>query len=215
MPIHEMQGKPGRLWVDELNAEVDLRDRRFGSKYDSVSVAAGLTAAGTQLIFFQNIQGKTLIDTNLSRPSQLDAGELMWIHRVGLYIRANTGDIFVAVNDIKRFGDNAYLTVNMNNLLLTSGPAYEYQSGYGYYGSDAGPNGICSIGVPSLGAAMMLPQPQYWTPESTVQATIDFFNRNWTAGQNVPLANRMPTFAAPITVTLHFWGEILRATTKG
>lgn len=215
MGIKEVQGKPGRLYVEETGKEVEIRDRRFGSKYDSVSVNTGLMAAGTQLEFFRDLGGKTRADTNMQTPNKLNAGELMWIHRVGIYIRSANGDLMVPTADIKRVADDACFRVELNDLLLIDGLVYESQSGYGFYGSELGAAGIAAVGVPSLGAALMLPQPQFWTPESTITGRIEFLGRAWTAGQNLAAANQMPTFTGPVTVTCHVWGEILRATTKG
>jgi hypothetical protein len=215
MGVKEVQGKPGRLFIEETGKEVEIRDRRFGSKYDSVSINAGAMAAGTALEFFRDLGGKTRADSNFQTPNRLNSGELMWIHRVGIYIRSANGNIMVPVADIKRVADDSTFRVELNDLLLIDGVTYESQSGYGFYGSDAGAAGIAAVGVPSLGAALMLPQPQFLTPEATVTGRIEFLARNWTAGQNLAAGDQMPIFTGAVTVTCHLWGEILRATTKG
>lgn len=215
MGVREVQGKPGRLFIEELNREVEVRDRRWGSKYDSISIATGAMAAGTAFEFFRDLGGKSRIDTNLTTPNKLNAGELMWIHRVGVYIRSASGNLMVPVADIKRVADDAYFRVELNDLILQEGAVFEFQSGYGFYGSDGSAAGIAAVGVPSTGAAIKLPQPQFWTPDSTVTGRIEFLTRAWTAGQNVAAADQMPNFTTPIIVTACLWGEILRATTKG
>jgi len=215
MGVKEVQGKPGRLFIEETGKEVEVRDRRFGSKYDSISINAALMVAGTAFEFFRDLGGKTRADANFQTPNRLNSGELMWIHRVGIYIRSASGDTLVPTADIKRVADNATFRVELNDLLLIDGICYESQSGYGFYGSELGAAGMAAVGVPSLGAALMLPQPQFLTPEATVTGRIEFLARNWTAGQNLAAANQQPTFTSVVTVTCHLWGEILRATTKG
>jgi len=215
MAVREIPGKPGALFIEELGVEIDIRDLRWDSKYDSVSIAAGAMVAGTQFVFWRDLGGKQAIDTNISSPNRLAAGEVMLLKRVGVYIRSASGNLMVPTADFKRCVDDAYLRYTLNDLLVAEGPLFKFQSGYGFVGSEAGAPGIISNGVASTSAADMLNRDQVVTKDMDLGGVMTFFDRNWTAGQNIGANDRMPTFTTPVVVTAVWHGEVKRAVTKG
>jgi len=179
--IEPIPGQPG-LFRDPANPNViiNIRDFREGDKYDSVVVPTGSQTAGTEFTFFNNLQGKTLMDKNINTPTKLSAGESMILDRIGLYIRSSTGISFPSPQDYKSLVDNAYYRLNINGLLQDEGPAIKFPSGYGLYGStqESG-QGIVSIGVPATASASRLIRKQLLNQNHEISATLTFMKRDW------------------------------------
>ncbi len=75
MALRPIKGEPGKF-LDTVSGEVlDISDYREDDKYDTTFIAAGAVVAGTQLIFFRDIQNKREIDTSFTQVSRLIARE--------------------------------------------------------------------------------------------------------------------------------------------
>ena len=134
MALRPIKGRPGKFLDTSSGKVLDISDYREDDKYDSVAIPAGTIAAGTELVFYRDIQNKRAVDTNFSQTSRLSAGEEMIIDRVGLAIRLATGNILPTPADIKRIVENSFYRVEINRLLLIEGPAIKFPTGYGLWG---------------------------------------------------------------------------------
>lgn len=189
-----VKGKPG-LFLNKLtNQMVNIVEWREDDKYDTVTIPAGLIAAGTFFNFFRDLQNKNMIDTNLTTARRLPAGEEMIIDRLWTYIPESTGNTNPTPTDVKKIGDNGYVKFQINRKDVAEGPLIKFPSGYGFAGNtvEAG-QGVITVGVPSTAAAAKLVREQYITHEHDLDAVLTFFGRGWDA-----------TIAMPTTlVTLH------------
>jgi len=169
--------------------------------------------AGAEYIFFRDIERKRLIDTNFTQPVRLSAGEQMVVDRVGLTVRNAVGDYALHPDDFPRVVENAYLRVDVNQLMLIEGIATTFASGYGLsYLSVA--SASMNIGVPSQAAAPKLLRTQTLTELHEVIGYYSFFNRDWAnvAGFD---GIEMPTIKTPyVFVTCFLHGLIKTAVNK-
>jgi hypothetical protein len=134
MALMPIEGQPGLFReVDEagnpVGPVINIRDFREGDKYDSICIPTGSISAGTEFFFFQDVQGKRLLDTNIKTPSKLSAGESMVLDRIGLYVRSSTGIAFPPPQDYKTILDNSYYKLEINGILQDEGPAVKFPSG--------------------------------------------------------------------------------------
>ena len=181
MALEPIQGQPG-LFRDpaDPNTIVNIRDYREGDIYDSVAVLPGCQTAGTEYIFFQNIQGKREIDTNLRTPSKLSAGQSMVLDRIGLDVRLSTGNSTPPVRDVKSILFNGFYSLKINDILQDSGPAIKFPSGYGLYGQtqETG-QGVVSNGVPATASTSRLVKKQLLNQNHELFGVLRFDARNW------------------------------------
>lgn len=181
MALEPIQGQPG-LFRDpaDPNTIVNIRDYREGDIYDSILVTHGAQTPGTEYIFFQNIQGKREIDTNLRTPSKLSAGQSMVLDRIGIDVRLSTGNSFPPVRDVKSILFNGFYSLKINDILQDSGPAIKFPSGYGLYGqtneSDAG---VVSNGVPATASTSRLVKKQLLNQNHELFGVLRFDARTW------------------------------------
>lgn len=184
MALEPIQGQPG-LFRDpaDPNTIVNIRDYREGDIYDSIVVPHGLQAPGTEFIFFQDIQGKREIDTNLRTPSKLSAGQSMVLDRIGLDVRLATGSSFPQVRDVKSILFNGFYSLKINDILQDSGPAIKFPSGYGLYGqTNESDQGVVSNGVPATASTSRLVKKQLLNQNHELFAVLRFDARNWLLG---------------------------------
>ena len=215
MALRPIKGRPGKFLETSSGRVLDISDYREDDKYDTIAIPLGAMAAGTQFIFFRDVAGKNLIDTNFTQQSRLSAGEEMIIDRVGVTVRNATGAILPTPTDIKEVAENAYLRIDINRLLMQEGPVIKFPSGYGLAGNTVeNGQGIVSIGVPSTAAAAKLLKTQLITAQNEVLGTMTFFSRAW-AVPNPFAADPLPNFSVDLMVTCWLHGLLKAAVSKG
>lgn len=233
MALQPIEGQPGLFReVDDagnpVGPVINIRDFREGDKYDTIAIPTGSITAGTEFLFFQDVQNKRLLDTNLKTPSKLSAGESMVLDRIGLYVRSAAGLAYPPPQDIKTVFDCAYYKLEINGILQDEGPAVKFPSGYGLYGqTNESGQGIVSAGVPATASASRMVKKQLLNQNHELQGTLQFSQRPWlTSGSSptftaagivpeitVQAATAEPTDAAVLVVNfLH--GLIRAAVTK-
>lgn len=182
--IKPIKGQPGRF-IDPATGQVlNIAEYREDDKYDTVCIY-GVTietiTAGKQYIFFRDIMRKQVIDTNFTQPSRLGAGEKMVVDRIGVSLPSIAVDDTGAAwsrwigDDVALLADCGHLLINVNGLLLTSGPLVKYASGYGLSGGFLNMN----LGVPSPAAVSRLLKTQTLTAEHEIIGYLSFYDRNW------------------------------------
>src|SRR3990172_1255558 len=212
MGLRPVRGEPGKFIDTVTGVEYDISEMREDDKYDTVFFPAGAIAPGTTAIFFRDLAGKFLIDTNLNLQARISHGEEMIIDRVGLSVRAATGNLEPTPLDVKKVLEDAFFRLEINRLLYIEGPLIKMPSGYGVYGNSvAAGQGVTSNGVPSTPAAARLSQTQLLTSDHEFVGNLQFFDRAWTG---LVLADRMPTLATAVLVTCWLHGLIKAATSK-
>lgn len=194
MALEPIEGQPG-LFRDSRTGEiVNIRDFREGDKYDCIAVPTGAIANGTEFTFFQDIQGKREIDTNIKTPRKLSAGESMVLDRIGLQVRLSTGQALPAPADIKQIVENGFFRLKINDILQDEGPAVKFPSGYGLYGNTVEDGqGIVGIGVPATASASRLVKKQLLNQNHELDGILRYDARQW-------LGVVGPTGAAPFAV---------------
>jgi hypothetical protein len=181
MALEPIQGQPG-LFRDpaDPNQIVNIRDFREGDKYDTVAIPTGSIAAGTEFVFFQNIQAKREIDCNLRTPAKLSAGESMVLDRIGIHVRLSTGVSFPAPQDVKSVLENAFYRLKINDILQDEGPAIKFPSGYGLYGNTTeNSQGIVTNGVPASASTSRLVKKQLLNQNHELFGVLRFDQRLW------------------------------------
>jgi len=221
MALQPIEGQPGLFRDTDTGQVVNIRDFRESDKYDSIVIpAAELVATGTEIIFFQDVQGKRETDSNIKTPRKLSAGESMVLDRVGLYFRLAVGNSITLPRDIIKIVENSYYRLKINDILQDEGPAVKFPSGYGLYGqtteNDAG---IVSVGVPATASASRLVKKQMLNQNHELDGLLRFDPRGWTQTANpAGFANVVvvvqPTLETPIIVTNYLHGLIRAAVTK-
>jgi hypothetical protein len=219
MGTEPIQGQPGLYRDTETGVIYNIRDFREGDKYDSLLVPAGTIQPGSEFIFFQNIQGKRELDTNIKTPRKLSAGESMIMDRIGLYFRLATGNVVSVPRDMKKIFENSFYRLKINDILQDEGPAIKFPSGYGIYGmtmeSDAG---IVSLGVPASASAAKLIKTQVLNQNHELDGVLRFDQRTWLQNEILasdpthPYVN--PDIDLPVVVTNYLHGLIRAAVSK-
>jgi hypothetical protein len=185
MAMMPIEGQPGLFReVDDsgnfTGPVINIRDFREGDKYDTIAIPFGLQTWGTEFIFFQNIQNKRFLDTNLKTPSKLSAGESMVLDRIGLYVRSAAGAVMTLPHDFKQVVDNAYYRLDINDILQDEGPAVKFPSGYGLYGqTNEADQGVLSVGVPATASAARLVKKQLLNQNHELRGILRFDSRQW------------------------------------
>ncbi len=239
MPLRPIKGHPGRFLDTASGQVLNIAEYREDDKYDTIflpgadpntpSVPGPVIAFGSQFIFFRDITAKRPIDCNFTQTSRLSAGEEMVVDRIGIYPRTSISGMGEALdvslilpyeipsvrsNDIMRVAENAFFRVEVNNILLTEGPAYKYPSGYGISGFSLDtPN--FNIGVPSTAAAAKLVKTQSLTSRHEVIGYFIFHNHDWiTQEPDGPESVQPITLFMPMLVTAFLHGLIKSAVNK-
>src|SRR3990172_8186616 len=105
MALRPVRGEPGKFIDTVTKVEYDISEMREDDKYDTVFIPAGAIAPGAAFIFFRDLAGKFLIDTNLNLQARISHGEEMIIDRVGMQTRAATGNLLPTPSDVKKILD--------------------------------------------------------------------------------------------------------------
>ncbi len=213
MPLTPIEGQPGLFRDSDTGAVVNIRDFRESDKWDTIAIPAGVITPGTEFVFFQDIQGKRNVDTNIKTPRKLSAGESMVLDRIGLYFRLAVGDTVTVPRDVKKVVENSYYRLKINDILQDEGPSVKFPSGYGLYGQTTETDaGIISIGVPATASASRLVKKQMLNQNHELDGVMVFDARNWLLAAGVTYTNPEPE--QPILVTNYLHGLIRAAVTK-
>lgn len=186
MALQPIEGQPGLFRDTDSGQVVNIRDFRESDKWDSIAIPAGaVLTPGTELTFFQNIQNKRDLDTNIKTPRKLSAGESMVLDRIGLYAVAAIGNATTLPRDTKKVFENAYYRLTVNDIMQDEGPAIKFPSGYGLYGQTTeNDTGIISIGVPATASASKLAKKQLLNQNHELNGFLRFDQRSWLEGDN-------------------------------
>ena len=221
MALQPIEGQPGLFRDTDTGHVVNIRDFRESDKYDSVVIPSQeQIQTGTDLIFFQDIQGKRNTDTNFKTPRKLSAGESMVLDRIGLYFRLAVGQSISSGRDIMKVVENCYYSLRINGILQEEGPAIKFPSGYGLYGNTTENNtSIVSVGVPATASAARLIKKQMLNQNHELNGSMLFDARSWTAQPNpAGFQNTVtvvqPTLDNPLIITNYLHGLIRAAVTK-
>lgn len=221
MALQPIEGQPGLFRDTDTGNVVNIRDFRETDKYDTIIIPAGTQiAAGTEWIFFQDVQGKRDVDTNFKTPRKLSAGESMVLDRIGLYVRLATGNEITLPRDVKKAVENSYFRLTINDILQDEGPSIKFPSGYGLYGSSTENDaGVVSLGVPATASAARLVKRQLLNQNHELNGSFRFDSRAWTQGTNsnplgVAYTVIQPTLETNLFVTCYLHGLVRAAVTK-
>jgi len=191
MALNPIEGQPGLFRDTDTGNVVNIRDFRESDKWDSIALPANAppvnpgVSFGTELVFFQNIQNKRDLDTNIKTPRKLSAGESMVLDRIGLYARSAVGNVTTLPRDVKKVFEDAYYRLSVNDILQDEGPAIKFPSGYGLYGQTTeNDTGIISIGVPATASASRLAKKQLLNQNHELSGFLRFDQRSWLVGDN-------------------------------
>ncbi len=214
MALQPIEGQPGLFRDTDTGQVVNIRDFRESDKYDTIVIPAGSQSPGTSFSFFQDLQGKTSVDTNFKTMRKLSAGESMVLDRIGLYFRLALGDTVTLPRDVKKTVENAYYRLNINDILQEEGPAIKFPSGYGLYGNTTETDaGIVSLGVPATASASRLVKKQMLNQNHELDGQLSFTARAaWLLQNGVTYVN--PDIENPMPVTCYLHGLIRAAVTK-
>lgn len=198
---------PGELFIPALGKAIQQVELREDDVYDSVFIAAGAIANGTEYIFFRDIQNKNDQHCNLPQSGRIAAGDEVAVFRVGLHPREAIGNTLTAFTDYRRLAANASLDLRFNRRIITNGPVIKYPSGYGLSGfsnevAGAG-QAAASIGVPSVAAAPTLFVPQQLRDNDDITCKMRFNDASWVTGGYTG-----PTTTTAMVVTLFLRGVI-------
>jgi hypothetical protein len=219
--LQPIEGQPGLFKDTDTQQVVNIRDFREGDKYDTIVIpAAEAISTGTEITFFQDIQGKRDTDTNFKTPRKLSAGESMVLDRIGLYCRLAVGNSITSGRDVMKVIENCFYKLTINDILQDEGPAIKFPTGYGLYGNTTENNtSIVSIGVPATASAARLIKKQLLNQNHELNGIMRFDPRSWTqqtnpAGFSATVTVTQPTLSTPLMVTNYLHGLIRSAVTK-
>jgi hypothetical protein len=224
MALQPIEGQPGLFRDSDTGQVVNIRDFRESDKYDTIVIPAQTAiAAGTEFVFFADLNGKRTTDTNLMTQRKLSAGESMVLDRIGLYFRLAVGNTTTKPRDLKKTFENSYYSLRINEILQDEGPAIKFPSGYGVYGqTNETDDGIVSIGVPATASAARLVKKQMLNQNHELNGTLRFDARSWAVSPGTgsalgPLPQgyvMTPTLDEPVMITNYLHGLIRAAVTK-
>lgn len=167
-------GKPGEVEIPGVGKRM-LQDMRQDRIYDRVAIP-GTNAAGTQIVFFRDIQGKSRLETNMSQSSKLPEGQEAVSYRISFVIREDAEpDDKLAIYS---YGYGEFILDDDNRVL--SGPVICFPQTYGAYGQENTTKndttvGIISSGVPSAGAVPRLMLPIYISENRSFRFNLWFY----------------------------------------
>ena len=222
MALQPIEGQPGLFRDTDTGQVVNIRDFRESDKYDSIIIPAGETiTTGTEIVFFNDVQGKRETDSNIKTPRKLSAGESMVLDRIGLYFRLAVGDSISSARDIIKVAENSYYRLTINEILQDEGPAIKFPSGYGLSGNTTENNlSIVSLGVAATASASRLIKKQMLNQNHELNGLLRFDARNgWTnssnpAGFSTQVSVTQPSLTNPLIVTNYLHGLVRAAVTK-
>lgn len=203
-PIAVPTGKPGELFIPGLGRTLQQVEWREDDVYDSVTRASGAVTAGAELVVFRDLTNKNLPHTNLDQTRKIKANSEFIISRIGVVIAQAFSNTLVALPDILKVAYAGTLTFKIGDRLVTEGPLWKYQTGYGLTGGSTETNvSTVTTGVPSAAAAPQFLVAQTVSDKDTLNATVDFKDDVW-----ITNTSAMPTLAGRTVFTVIAHGLI-------
>lgn len=203
-PVAVPTKNAGELFIPALGKTIQQVEWREDDFYDTVQTDSVTPTAGSTFEYFRDLSNKNLQHTNLKTPRRIPSGSEFIMTRVGLVPNQALGNTLLSDSDVTKLAYAATLTFKINDRLITEGPVYKYQSGYGVTGSTTRTDtGVVTIGVPSAAAAPNLLVAQTIKDDDDLVATLEFKSNSWISG-----GASMPTFSSRPAVTLMLHGLI-------
>ena len=172
----------GELFIPALGRTIQQIEWREDDFYDAVQAPATITA-GTTLELFRDLAAKNLQHTNLRTQRRIPAGSELLLARVGVHLAQAFGDTLPTDADLIKVAHDATLSFKINDRLITEGPLFKFQSGYGMTGSTTRTGtGVVTTGVPSAAAAPSLFVAQPVGDTDDLNGQIVFPDNSWLGG---------------------------------
>jgi len=167
-------GKPGELNIEGVGVR-KFADMRQDVIYDRVQIPA-TNAAGTELTWFRDIQGKTRLQTNMTQSAKLPEGQQAVIYGINFVLAPNTPPL--DAETILSLGYGEFVLDDDNR--VTSGPLLIFPQRYGMYGNimttaNDAQEGVVSNGIPSAGANPRMMIPLYISENRTFRFMVRFY----------------------------------------
>lgn len=187
MPIAIPGKNPGELYIPSANKTIQQTESREDDVYDTDQQKAGAISAGNKIDFFKTITSKNLQATNITTPRRLAQGDELYMNRVGVHIHQSIGNTMTTDSDIVKIAHAGSLAFKLGRRLVTEGPLYKYQSGYGVVGQTTRNNtGMATIGVASYAAAPQMIVVQPVTENDDLIGTVRFDDNAWANTSGLP-----------------------------
>ena len=168
-------GKPGELFIEGVGVR-KFADMRQDIIYDRVLFTPAAIPAGTDFVYYRDIQGKTRQDTNMSQSSRLPEGQEAIVYRMNVMPQADMDEA-----DVRLICAQGYAEAILDDdLRIKSGPVVTFPSAWGTYGNEQTTTNLATVGVmtngvPSPGANPRLMIPVYLAENRTFRFDIKFF----------------------------------------
>lgn len=191
IPLVYASQEPGTLIVRGYGP-ISVWSWDDGFLYDSANLTsdgAGAVAAGTELVYFRDIQNKTYQQTNMSLTSQLPSGWEMIVLQIGIHIPDNPVDntdsstIATSVAMARQVLEYGYAEFVLDNsAVIASGPVSRFACPWGLSGHlDFASNAIGAIathqnGTPIQSAVPYLQIPIFISDSRTFRGTIHLYD---------------------------------------
>lgn len=217
LPLVYSPKEPGQLVIRGYGP-ISVWSWDDGFLYDSeviTTTAGGAIDAGTEAVFFRDIQNKNFRQTNMSLSSQLPSGWEMIVLRIGLYVEGSPADrgespfiteneINLSVQNVRGILEYGYVEFIMDNsAVMASGPATRFPIFGGMGGHiDFASNAIGAFaqtnnGTPAFMAVPPMGIPIIISDARTFRGTIHFY----TAIANLGISD-------PVTVAMVLHGFV-------
>lgn len=193
--------RPGVFVIPALGATVTISEWTEQDIFDvwALPTTAVLGTDVSQISFFTNVQGKTTLDTNMTRNSQTPARHSVIVLRPGLFVLPAWGTAVPDMADANAvYSGGTYEMKRSKKIIVPETHLWGLGSGYGIvaYGVDkAAPSAEVaplSLGMASPAAQPHLLVPFQIQPEDDYEALLRFPNSN--AGLALP-GIAAPTYA--------------------
>lgn len=180
-------GKPGELYIEGVGVR-KFADLRQDPLYDRVLIPA-TNAVGTDLVWFRDIQGKNLLETNMRDSGKLPQGQQAVVFRINFVIRDDCPPKDKAV-----ILSTAYCEFVLDdNNTVNAGPSVIFPQTYGMAGNimttkNDTDEGVVTNGIPSPGANPRKMIPIYLAEGRTFRYSLHFY-------EACDLPSAAPTYA--------------------
>jgi hypothetical protein len=195
----------GTLFIPALNRTIKLVEWREDDFYDTITTATDTTAvaaavsAGASFEFFRDLANKNLQHTNLRTARRIPAGSEFIMSRIGVVLNQAFGNVLALASDILKVAYAATLSFKINDRLVSEGPLFKFQSGYGVSGTSTETAiSALTLGVASAAAAPTLMVAQPVQDDDDLQGTVDFKSISWSTNAAMPTVKGLG-----VTLMLH------------
>lgn len=191
IPLVYASQEPGTLIVRGYGP-ISVWSWDDGFLYDSATMdttAGGAVAAGTELVFFRDIQNKTYYQTNMSLSSQLPSGWEMIVLQASIHIpdtpvdQTDADTIATSTALVQQILEYGYVEFMLDNsAIIMSGPVSRFACPYGLAGhldvagNAAGSFASFANGSPIASAVPYLQIPMIISDARTFRATLHLYD---------------------------------------